>query len=372
MNRLVEKSSSSSANNAATRIKIGEPGTGGGGNGHNNNNIILLRGAQSDGGHIILQNGQELLQLLNGGGDGGGGGKSGQTTATTTSGKTIILQSPRIKQQHAGGSTEAVKNVKNRIMIHQSTTLDHQSNLHKSSLDVANLSHGGQGQSSMEGGGETILLKANGLSGKRISATTLSDGSILLHPRMMDSFTTTTTTTTTGGSSAGTTSQQSSMGNNASDGPILLQTLKRFDKSIFVLRNSSATTVHTAGGGSSTGKTFASNKMEINSSESSGCVVNVVESEMPNPVVVAAVVNKKGSGGRGGANGATKANVFNSKASNVIGNGVNNNGRSNGISTRSSTGQIQKQQRGANKSDSNKKDTAGANNKSNIPLGSGE
>lgn len=364
MNRLVEKSSSSSANNAATRIKIGEPGTGGG-NGNNNNNIILLRGAQSDGGHIILQNGQELLQLLNGGGDGGGGGKSGQTTATTTSGKTIILQSPRIKQQHAGGSTEAVKNVKNRIMIHQTTALDHQSNLHKSSLDVANLSHGGQGQSSMEGVGETILLQANGLSGKRISATTLSDGSILLHPRMMDSF----TTTTTGGSSAGTTSQQSSMGNNASDGPILLQTLKRFDKSIFVLRNSSATTVHTAGGGSSTGKTFASNKMEINSSES---VVNVVESEMPNPVVVAAVVNKKGSGGRGGANGATKANVFNSKASNVIGNGVNNNGRSNGISTRSSTGQIQKQQRGANKSDSNKKDTAGANNKSNIPLGSGE
>lgn len=348
MNRLVEKSS----NNAA-RIKIGESSSSGNHNG--NNNIILLRGAQSDGGHIILQNGQELLQLLN------GEAKSGATaTATTASGKTIILQSPRIKQQ-----SEAAKNVKNRIMVHQTTTLDHHQQHHqqsmnnnKNSVDVSNLSglsSQGVGQS-MDG--ETILLQTNGLSGKRISATTLSDGSILLHPRMMDSFTTSTATNTTGTS----TSSQST--GNSSDGPILLQTLKRFDKSIFVLRNSSASTSVV----NSEKTVIASypSKMETSSSSSSSVA------ELETPVVV---TNKKSGGTRANSAGgsAAKANVFNNKANNVIGNGgasAGGNGRSNGISTRSSTGQ-QKQQRGANKSDSNKKEAAGAK-QSNIPLGSGE
>lgn len=347
MNRLVEKSS----NNAA-RIKIGESSSSGNHNG--NNNIILLRGAQSDGGHIILQNGQELLQLLN------GEAKSGATaTATTASGKTIILQSPRIKQQ-----SEAAKNVKNRIMVHQTTTLDHHQQHHQQSMnnnksvDVSNLSglsNQGVGQS-MDG--ETILLQTNGLSGKRISATTLSDGSILLHPRMMDSFTTSTATNTTGTS----TSSQST--GNSSDGPILLQTLKRFDKSIFVLRNSSASTSVV----NSEKTVIASypSKMETSSSSSSSVA------ELETPVVV---TNKKSGGTRANSAGgsAAKANVFNNKANNVIGNGgasAGGNGRSNGISTRSSTGQ-QKQQRGANKSDSNKKEAAGAK-QSNIPLGSGE
>lgn len=326
MNRLVEKST----NNNGTRIKIGETtqqttATNAG------NNIILLRGAQADGGHIILQNGQELLQLLN------GETKSG----TTATGKTIILQSPRIKQ----ANTESSRNVKNRILLHQTgstTTTTTTLSVDQSSIDKA---EGTSNLSLMDSAAETILLQTNGLSGKRISATTLSDGSILLHPRMVDSYTA-NTATTPGSMSLSTTA---TAGQSNGEGPILLQTLKRFDKSIFVLRNSAQTTVSGASGGGQ------SNKM-------TSSIVGNLQSKMAESE---SVTKKAASAGR--ASGANKANVFN-KANNVnnssSGGGVNV--RSNGISTRSSTGQ-QKQQRGANRSDSenNKKE-------SNIPLGSGK
>lgn len=351
MNRLVEKQ----APNNATRIKISDPASVQAG--PNNNNIILLRGAQSDGGHIILQNGQELLQLLNGEMKGGVNGVGATaTTTTTTSGKTIILQSPRIKQ-----STEANRNVKNRIMVHQ-TTLDHHH--HQSQKEANGNVH--QQQQTVEAG-ETILLQTNGLSGKRISATTLTDGSILLHPRMMDSFTATTTMTAT----TGTVTSQAS-GQNSSDGPILLQTLKRLDKSIFVLRNSSTTT--SCAGTPATAKTVIGclpSKMET----SSGLVTVVAEdAEVPNVVGTrkgSASRNGSTSSGSGGGAVSAKANVFN-KANNVI---AQASVRSNGISTRSSTGQ--QKQRGNNNnnkagppaSDSNKKDDK---MQSNVPLGSGK
>lgn len=361
MNRLVEKSQ-----NNVTRIKIGESAatgvhatTGGG-----NNNIILLRGAQSDSGHIILQNGQELLQLLNGEAKVGGGG-GGLTTSGTTSGKTIILQSPRIKQQAA---TEANKNVKNRIMLHQAAALDHhQHHLQPDSGSNLSLSSGGQ---SMDGG-ETILLQTNGLSGKRISATTLSDGSILLHPRMMDSFATTTTTTAPTGASTASTAIGTTSGGNSSDGPILLQTLKRFDKSIFVLRNSgpgTATTTKTA---------LVPNSSPPKMETSGGSLVTsaVAENESSGVVATTMTTTKtktvSSAGGRGGNGGIAKANVFN-KANNVIasgGGGSAGGARSNGISTRSSTGQ--QKQRGTSRTGDNKKDSPVVQ-QSNIPLGSGK
>lgn len=336
MNRLAEKTQTN-----ATRIKIGESATASQ-NSNNNNNIILLRGAQSDGGHIILQNGQELLQLLNGGGEAKSGGSNTTTTSSSSSGKTIILQSPRLKQQ-----SEANKNVKNRIMLHQ-TTVDQLSMANKQSEGGGSSKLCLSSQSLDSGVGETILLQTNGLSGKRISATTLSDGSILLHPRMMDSYTT-TQATATGTSQAG---------NSSSDGPILLQTLKRFDKSIFVLRNSS---------GGSTAATAKPIIGATNMETSAGSLVSVVaENESP----VQTPKKSGGSSARGGGSGAAKANVFNSKANNVIANGSNGgvSVRSNGISTRSSTGQ--QKQRGSNKGDS-KKDSASAK-QSNVPLGSGK
>lgn len=322
MNRLVEKST----NNNVTRIKIGETtqqttATNAG------NNIILLRGAQADGGHIILQNGQELLQLLN------GETKSG----TTATGKTIILQSPRIKQ----ANTESSRNVKNRILLHQTGSTTTTLSVDQSSIDKA---EGTSNLSLMDSAAETILLQTNGLSGKRISATTLSDGSILLHPRMVDSYTA-NTATTPGSMSLSTTA---TAGQSNGEGPILLQTLKRFDKSIFVLRNSAQTTVSGASGGGQ------SNKM-------TSSIVGNLQSKMAESE---SVTKKAASAGR--ASGANKANVFN-KANNVNNSSSSGvNVRSNGISTRSSTGQ-QKQQRGANRSDSenNKKE-------SNIPLGSGK
>lgn len=348
MNRLVEKSSS----NNGSRIKIVE--TTQQGNATNaGNNIILLRGAQSDGGHIILQNGQELLQLLN------GETKSG----TTATGKTIILQSPRIKQ-----ATESSRNVKNRILLHQTgaTTLS----VDQSSIEQA---EGTSNLSSMDNA-ETIMLQTNGLSGKRISATTLSDGSILLHPRMVDSYTTNTATT------PGSMSLSTAAGQANGDGPILLQTLKRFDKSIFVLRNSSQAVSGANVSGQSNKMTSSivgnlQSKMAeeaASAAATSGTVRFVRSSASDNESVTKKAASAGRSGSGGGGSGANKANVF-SKANNVnnSSSGGGGNVRSNGISTRSSTGQ-QKQQRGANRSDSenNKKDSMGS--KSNIPLGSGE
>lgn len=329
MNRMVEKSSSN-----PSRIKIAESGpttTG--------NNIILLRGAQSDGGHIILQNGQELLQLLN------GEGKSGTVAATATSGKTIILQSPRVKQAAA---TEASKNVKNRIMLHQQQSAPSTLTVDQS-IDRAEASDG-----------ETILVQTtNGLSGKRISATTLSDGSILLHPRIVDSFATTSAAT-------GNTTTSVSPANG--EGPILLQTLKRFDKSIFVLRNSTQTS-------SSSASTKVVGNLQSKIEDVNGNGTVSFDNECVSKLKASSVGGR--SAGRGGAAAAATtagvaANVF-SKANNVIANGGSVSVRSNGISTRSSSTGQQKQPRGANRSDSeSSKKESTASKQSNIHLGNGE
>lgn len=350
MNRLVEKTTNN------TRIKIGETtvGTTGG----VGNNIILLRGSQSDGGHIILQNGQELLQLLNGEGSKGG----------SAAGKTIILQSQRIKQNHhqqqqqqAITATEASKNVKNRIIHQQTTTKPLSVDQPIDRADgVSNLSPQGCGQ---QLNSDTLLLQTNGLAGKRISATTLSDGSILLHPRVMgDNGSHITGSVSTAGTSSG---------GGGDSGPILLQTLKRFDKSIFVLRNS---TTATAASPATTIKTSLSTNYQqgkgIEEQQQSISFVSMAERESVPKKVNNCVPN---GGGR------SKSNVVN-KANNVKANGISdggsglvamNGGRGNGISTRSSTGH-QKQQRGANKGDSDtKKDSTGLK-QSNIPLGNGK
>lgn len=167
---------------------------------HPGGNIILVRG-RSENGHIILQNSHELLSLLNGDDENNNGGTQGSGNGSNTSNKTILFQSQRIKAINNSNSTtkfESVNNLKNTILLHQPGMI-------KSSSQ------------SQENG--TILLQTSTSQkknpGPSTTATALSDGSILLHPRVT---------------------------RNNSDGPILLQTLKRLDKSqpILVFRNSAS------------------------------------------------------------------------------------------------------------------------------------
>lgn len=162
-------------------------------------NFILVRAARSESGQLILQNGHELLSLLN--------ADAASLDPDNSSHKSIVLQAATTSAtlhhrgggglKVTGGGRGGVTDSTNSIAVQPTTTTI----LKGTTLD---------GHSS---GGSTIFLQA----GTNVKKGTLTaDGSIILQQRLK----------TSGGSDSG-------------GGPILLQTLKRLDKtpSILVIRN---------------------------------------------------------------------------------------------------------------------------------------
>lgn len=167
-------------------------------------NFILVRAARSESGQLILQNGHELLSLLNA--DAGNNVIGGNVSHDDS--KPIVLQATTATHHHRikGRSISSATDSTNSIAVHQpifkSTTLE-------------------GGATATSSTGSTIFLQ----SGTHVKKGTLTaDGSIILQQRLKS---------------------------GGSDGPILLQTLKRLDKtpSILVIRNAGTaipTTVTTA------------------------------------------------------------------------------------------------------------------------------
>lgn len=184
--------------------------TSSGGGAPTTSNFILVRAARSDSGQLILQNGHELLSLLNEASENGGiiggtsvvnagSGSSGTTASILGDGKPIVLQTT---------TTTHHQRIKTRSLSTESTNITAVQPIIKSTTL--------EGTSTATATGGTFFLQSGSLK----KGTLAADGSIILQQRL---------------TKAGT-------GDNA--GPILLQTLKRLDKtpSILVIRNAASTT----------------------------------------------------------------------------------------------------------------------------------
>lgn len=231
-------------------------------------NIILIRGARTENGQIILQNGHELLSLLNSGAvsissSGGGGGSGGVdddkiTCGTSTSSQSILLQSSRIK---ATNVVNTQTNTTTGTGTSSSTNAENGPLFCRTSTGTTNFVI----QSALKNSSITTnqLIDANALSGNGVKnqATTQTSNTVLLHSTqaLKKTHATTSNASATGlnnvassNASATTTTaipegsiilQQRLNKNGTSDGPILLQTLKRLDKSqsILLFRNTQTT-----------------------------------------------------------------------------------------------------------------------------------
>ncbi|XP_035910249.1 uncharacterized protein LOC118511369 isoform X2 [Anopheles stephensi] len=168
-------------------------------------NIILVRGSRSENGQIILQNTHELLSLL------------------SDEDKPIFLQHQRLTTTSAGATitkAHTTKTLSEAAGTGGASTILFQPAIKSGTLE---------GISGVGGGGSTILLQSDALK----KGTTLEVGS-----------------SSTAGSTGGPIFLQQRLSKNGTEGPILLRTLKRLDKSqsILVIRNATtAGTVATAG-----------------------------------------------------------------------------------------------------------------------------
>lgn len=170
------------------------------GPGGTQSNFILVRAARSDSGQLILQNGHELLTLLN------ESAAAAAAAAGDDNNKPIVIQQRSIKGRGSGGSGSNLNESTNSIAVH------HQS--HPITRDTSSVA-------SSSGGSQTILLQSGTGGMKKLTS---ADGSSIILQQ--------TRLATKSGTS------------DANSGPILLQTLKRLDKtpSILVIRNAGGNT----------------------------------------------------------------------------------------------------------------------------------
>ncbi|XP_031617985.1 calmodulin-binding transcription activator 1 isoform X2 [Contarinia nasturtii] len=190
---------------------------------HQASNIILIRGARTENGQIILQNGHELLSLLNSGAvsiSSSVADDDKTTCNTSTASPSILL--------HRKTTSFA-----NSVATSKQTTTETGKFVLQSALKNANIT-------------TNQIIDTNSLSGNGIKGNTLQ-----LHttsPALKNVTTSNATTTITSVASTGQTAtipegsiilQQRLNKNGTNDGPILLQTLKRIDKSpsILLFRN---------------------------------------------------------------------------------------------------------------------------------------
>lgn len=197
---------------------------------HQPSNIILIRGARRENGQIILQNGHDLLSLLNSGTVSIGNSSDDDTRTCNTSNSPSILLHRKASFTNVASTTSKLTNDANKFVI-QSTTL-------KNTATIT--SH-----NQIAGDTATAVLNGNGIKTNAV----LQSGQALKNPAAAASNATLATTIAT---TTGTTTtipegsiifQQRLNKNGANDGPILLQTLKRVDKSpsILLFRNNQTT-----------------------------------------------------------------------------------------------------------------------------------
>lgn len=187
-------------------------------------NIILIRGARTENGQIILQNGHELLSLLNSGAvnisnnDDEKGSAQQQSILlqnsriqsavlstskqlTNDSGKFVIQSGIKNSNQIIDTNALSGSGIKNNVT---NTVFLHSSNVIKKKTTVAS----------------ALSAAAAQATAVNNSTSTIPEGSIILQQRLNK--------------------------NGTSDGPILLQTLKRLDKSQSILLFRNAQTTNTA------------------------------------------------------------------------------------------------------------------------------
>lgn len=198
-------------------------------------NIILIRGARTENGQIILQNGHDLLSLLNSGAVSisSSNGDDDKTTCITSSSPSILLHRTKTSfvntiaptQKHTSNETSkfviqsALKNANitnNQIIDANSLN----STLSGNGIKSSTLLHSSQAlkNATTSNASATVRTSVAGTTAVTgTTATTLPEGSIILQQRLNK--------------------------NGTNDGPILLQTLKRIDKSpsILLFRNSQTT-----------------------------------------------------------------------------------------------------------------------------------
>lgn len=191
---------------------------------HHPSNIILIRGARTENGQIILQNGHELLSLLNSGAvsisSSANDDDNNKTVCNTSTSPSILLH----RKTTFGNSMVATTAT---AATSKQTSNDASKFVLQSALKNANLTN-------------NQIIDANSLGGNGIKGN-----ATLLHTsQALKATNTTTTTLTSTANSAGIPDgsiilQQRLNKNGTNDGPILLQTLKRIDKSpsILLFRN---------------------------------------------------------------------------------------------------------------------------------------
>lgn len=192
-------------------------------------NIILIRGARTENGQIILQNGHELLSLLNSGAVNITNGDDEKQASGASQTPSILLQNSRIKTAATVvNTTKQISNDPNKYVI-QSGSLKNANQI----IDASAL--GGNGIKNSATATNTVLLHST----KALKKGSAVSGTVAATSSAVNNTTTTTTTIPEGSIIL----QQRLNKNGTSDGPILLQTLKRLDKSqsILLFRNAQTT-----------------------------------------------------------------------------------------------------------------------------------
>ncbi|XP_040164964.1 uncharacterized protein LOC120901256 isoform X2 [Anopheles arabiensis] len=223
-------------------------------------NIILVRGSRSENGQIILQNTHELLSLL------------------SDEDKPIFLQHQRLTTT-SGGTTITKAHATKTLA--EATTGTGGGGASTILFQPAIKSGTLEGLSGVGGAGGTILLQSDALK----KGTTLEVGS-----------------SSATGSTTGPIFLQQRLSKNGTEGPILLRTLKRLDKSqsILVIRNATtAGTVATAGSTVVAASAAASGGISV-STAGGATLAKVKPVSTPTTTVVTVTAAPVGSGSVGG------------------------------------------------------------------------
>uniref|UniRef100_A0A182WLJ3 Uncharacterized protein n=1 Tax=Anopheles minimus TaxID=112268 RepID=A0A182WLJ3_9DIPT len=223
-------------------------------------NIILVRGSRSENGQIILQNTHELLSLL------------------SDEDKPIFLQHQRLTTASAGATITKAHTTKTLSEATAGSgggsTILFQPAIKSGTLE---------GISGVGGGGSTILLQSDALK----KGTTLEVG-----------------TSSATGSTGGPIFLQQRLSKNGTEGPILLRTLKRLDKSqsILVIRNATtAGTVTTAGSATMVAASAAASGGISVSTAGGATLAKVKPISTPTTTVVTVTAAPVGAGNVGSA-----------------------------------------------------------------------
>lgn len=177
-------------------------------------NIILIRGARTENGQIILQNGHDLLSLLNSGAVSVAASSEDDKRTCNTSNSPSVLLHRKAASLTNISTTPKLSHESNKFVIQ--STLKNPATITQSQIaDAAAAAtlNGGNGNAVLHSI-QTLknTTSANALTTSSPSGTTnIPEGSIIFQQRI----------------------------NKNGDGPILLQTLKRIDKSpsILLFRN---------------------------------------------------------------------------------------------------------------------------------------